>query len=35
VGPKGLAAGTVELKRRSGGAAEAVSADGALSAILG
>jgi prolyl-tRNA synthetase len=35
VGPKGLAAGTVELKRRSGGDAEAVSPDSALSALVG
>jgi len=35
VGPKGLAAGTVELKRRSGGAAEQLSPDSALAAIIG
>jgi len=35
VGPKGLAAGTVELKRRSGGTAEQLSPDSALAAIIG
>ncbi|GLK78256.1 proline--tRNA ligase [Methylopila jiangsuensis] len=35
VGPKGLAAGTVELKRRDGGAAEAVSIDSALARLIG
>ena len=35
VGPKGLAAGQVELKRRSGGAAELLSPEAALNAILG
>lgn len=35
VGPKGLANGQVELKRRSGGAAESVSPEAALDAILG
>ena len=35
VGPKGLAAGTVELKRRAGGAAEQLSPESALAAIIG
>ena len=35
VGPKGLANGQVELKRRSGRAAELLSAEAALGAILG
>lgn len=35
VGPKGLASGQVELKRRRGGAAEAMSPEAALNAILG
>ncbi|MFD1330576.1 proline--tRNA ligase [Methylopila musalis] len=35
VGPKGLAAGTVELKRRDGGAAEALSIESALARLLG
>ncbi|WP_020178211.1 proline--tRNA ligase [Methylopila sp. M107] len=35
VGPKGLANGQVELKRRAGGAAESVTPDAALAAILG
>jgi prolyl-tRNA synthetase len=35
VGPKGLAAGQVELKRRAGGAAETLSPEAALNAILG
>jgi prolyl-tRNA synthetase len=35
VGPKGLASGQVELKRRAGGAAEALSPEAALQAILG
>ena len=35
VGPKGLASGTVELKRRGAGQAEAMSPEAALNAILG
>ncbi|RXF74703.1 proline--tRNA ligase [Hansschlegelia zhihuaiae] len=35
VGPKGLASGQVELKRRSGGAAEALSPEQAVATILG
>jgi prolyl-tRNA synthetase len=35
VGPKGLASGQVELKRRSGGAAEALSPEQAIATILG
>ena len=35
VGPRGAAAGTVELKRRATGEKQEVSADGALSQILG